>query len=71
MSIVTFVEVLFMLAVGLIACTGIGLLIDHWRTRKLHRTVRAYEGLVDGDWLSQPALRENPRDDEDGTPARS
>ena len=52
MSLVAFVQILFLLVMGLVACTGIALLVDHWRTRKLHRNVRAYEGLGDGDWLS-------------------
>lgn len=70
MSMATFIEVLFMLVAGLVACTGGVLLIDHWRTRKRLRTVRAYEGLEDRGWPSGLAPRENPRDDENGTPTK-
>ncbi len=62
--LIAVITVLFLLLIGLVACTGVVLLIDHWRTRTLHRSVRAYEGLGDGDWLPRPTLRENSRDDE-------
>ncbi len=60
MSLSTFVQVLLVLVLGLVACIGAVLLVDHWRSRRRLRNVRAYEGLGDGDWLS---LRE-PDDDE-------
>jgi hypothetical protein len=71
MSIATFIEVLLLLVVALIACTGLVLLVDQWRARKLHRHVRAYEGLGDSDWLSLPTARPEETGEEGGTPGRT